>query len=74
VANGSDRANISGEKMTTDIPAAPRPGSIQAIWDHCWDVVVNHYADFSGTATRRDAADGGQVAGPVRDGPAGGPG
>ena len=24
------------------------------IWDHCWDVVVNHYADFSGTATRRE--------------------
>ena len=42
--------------MITDpnIPATPQPGSIQAIWDHCWDVVVKHYADFSGTATRRE--------------------
>lgn len=24
------------------------------IWDHCWDVVVNHYADFTGIATRRE--------------------
>lgn len=41
---------------TTDptIPAARQPGSIQGIWDHCWDVVVNHYADFTGIATRRE--------------------
>ena len=32
---------------------APRPGSLQATWDLCWDIVTNHYADFSGTADRR---------------------
>lgn len=36
--------------VTTPVP---RPGSLQSIWDLCWDTVTNHYADFSGTASRR---------------------
>jgi uncharacterized membrane protein YhaH (DUF805 family) len=36
------------------IPPAPKPGSLQSIWDFCIDIVTNHYADGSGTATRRE--------------------
>jgi len=39
--------------MTTTT-TAPRPGSIQSIWDLCYDVVANNYANFNGTATRRE--------------------
>ena len=31
----------------------PQPASIQGIWNICWDVVTNHCADFTGTASRR---------------------
>lgn len=37
----------------TTTAAAPRPGSIQSIWNLCRDIVTNHYADFSGTTDRR---------------------
>lgn len=40
--------------MTTQQNARPPYVSFRGIWDNFWDVVVNHYADFSGTATRRE--------------------
>jgi uncharacterized membrane protein YhaH (DUF805 family) len=38
--------------MTTT--TTPQPGSFQAIWNHCVNVVTQHYADFDGTVTRRE--------------------
>lgn len=43
--------------MTTPFTATPAPkadASIATIWNHCWDIVTNHYADATGTATRRE--------------------
>ncbi len=40
--------------MSTPTADAPKPDSLQATWDFCWDIFTNHYADGSGTATRKE--------------------
>jgi uncharacterized membrane protein YhaH (DUF805 family) len=42
--------------MTTTIPtpAPQQPGSAQDIWQICWSIITTRYAQFAGTAGRRE--------------------